>query len=323
MISFIVIARNEGWKLSKCFQSIYDTIGLNQLDKYEIIYVDSNSEDNSIQRAKEFPDIRIIKITEGYNAAVSRNIGADESQGDVLFFIDGDMEIDPTFLPRVYEKGSQLTYDFVSGQVKNYYYNVNGKFLHNSLQFKKLLDDEFHHTTGGIFIIKKHLWKQVEGMDNNFRKGQDHDFALRLTKMGYPILRKKEVIANHHTIEYINEKRMWSTIYRGNILYPNVFLLRKHLFNNFVYKGLFRSNYTTVALIIFLCITILTSYFWWLYGYVSILIFKVFKNRRASFIRNLELLSYYIVRDIVMIVAFIAVPMKKVRKEKIRYIYVK
>ena len=52
MISFIVIGRNEGWKLTKCFESIYDTINYNKLINYEIIYVDSASTDDSIDRQK-------------------------------------------------------------------------------------------------------------------------------------------------------------------------------------------------------------------------------------------------------------------------------
>ena len=104
MISFIVIGRNEGWKLTKCFESIYDTINYNKLINYEIIYVDSASTDDSIDRAKNFNEVKIYIITGKFNAAIARNIGAKEAKGDVFFFIDGDMEILPDFLPLVYNE---------------------------------------------------------------------------------------------------------------------------------------------------------------------------------------------------------------------------
>ena len=78
-ISFIVIGRNEGWKLDKCLQSIVDTIEFNQYKNYEIIYVDSNSTDDSIERAKKYDKIKIFKLTCDANPAIARNVGAKEA----------------------------------------------------------------------------------------------------------------------------------------------------------------------------------------------------------------------------------------------------
>ena len=323
MISFIIIGHDEGWKLTKCFESVYNVINFNKLKDYEVIYVDSKSSDDSIKRAKNFNNIKIFINSGVCNAAIGRNIGAKESIGDVLFFIDGDMEIIPEYLKLVYDPDNGLKYEFVSGQVKNYNYNNIGELLGNSYQFKKLSGDEYHNTTGGIFLVKRSLWVRINGMDINFRQGEDHDFALRLTKLGYPLLRKPEIIANHHTIEYINEKRMWNTIFSGNIFYPNVFLLRKHLLNIHVYKGLLKANYTTLSLIFFLIISLFTNCFLWLTGYVFFLFVKVFKNRRGAFIRDFELFLYYILRDISLICVFFVLPMKKVKTENIRYILIK
>ena len=319
MISFVIIGRNEGWKLTKCLQSVYTTIKHNELKAYEVIYVDSKSSDDSIKRARQFENIKIISLTGVCNAAIGRNIGSKESIGDVLFFIDGDMEIIPKFLPLVYNENIGLTYPFVSGQVKRYYYNYDGDFLTNSFQFKNTLNDEYHYTTGGIFIVDRSLWLKMYGMDKNFRQGEDHDFALRLTKQGYPLLRKSAIIANHHTVEYINEKRMWRTILSGNVFYPNIFLLRKHFLNIYVYKGLLRANYTTLSLIFFFLTSLFTNSFLWLSGYPLFLTIKVFKNRRGDFVKDVELFLYYTIRDIFIICAFFILPMKKVKSESISY----
>lgn len=101
MISFIVIGKNEAKTLNQCFKSIFKTVEYNNLNEYEINYVGSDSTDTSIEIAMQFKGIRIFKITGVCNAAIGRNIGAKESKGDVLYFIDGDMEIMPNFLPLV------------------------------------------------------------------------------------------------------------------------------------------------------------------------------------------------------------------------------
>ena len=79
MISFIVIGKNEAKYLARCIQSIRKTIEYNKLKKYEIIYVDSNSTDDSIKRVLKFKYVKIFKITSKPNAAIARNIGARES----------------------------------------------------------------------------------------------------------------------------------------------------------------------------------------------------------------------------------------------------
>jgi len=53
MIGFIIIGKNEGPKLVKCINSIKRTIDHNGIGEYEIIYVDSNSTDNSIELVNE------------------------------------------------------------------------------------------------------------------------------------------------------------------------------------------------------------------------------------------------------------------------------
>jgi glycosyltransferase involved in cell wall biosynthesis len=113
MISFIIIGKNEGWRLKKCLHSIAYIIEQDKIVDYEIIYVDSKSTDNSVELAKQH-GAKVYLVIGECNAAIARNIGAKEAIGDILFFIDGDMELLSGFLPKVIENG-KLVYPFVSG----------------------------------------------------------------------------------------------------------------------------------------------------------------------------------------------------------------
>ena len=321
MISFIIIGKNEGWKLSKCFKSVFETIECNELTKYEVIYVDSNSTDDSIERAKQFREIKIFKITGACNAAIARNIGARESNGKTLFFIDGDMELLPSFLPHVLIENDKLIYPFLSGQVRHFNHNEDWKFIHTSWQYKNVLHkDLYSSTSGGIFLITSALWFIVGGMDINFKKGEDHDLALRLTKNGYPLLRQSQIIANHNTIQYIHKSRMWSTLFSGDISYSISFLLRKHLFNRYIYKNLITTNYTTITLMFCILIAIIFDLPWIFLGYMLILIVKTMKNKKKKMYDNLELILFYFIRDL-LIFYYLFLPMKKSdsNKEKVKY----
>ena len=86
MISFIVIGKNEGLRLKKCFESIHKAIDYDSIKNYEIIYVDSKSIDNSLALAKTFSDIKVFLITGENNAAIARNIG-QKNPMEIFYFL--------------------------------------------------------------------------------------------------------------------------------------------------------------------------------------------------------------------------------------------
>ncbi|HNV82244.1 MAG TPA: glycosyltransferase [Tenuifilaceae bacterium] len=319
MISFIVIGKNEGWKLTTCFEGVFRAIEHNNIKDYEVIYVDSQSTDDSIQRAKSFSQVKIFQLGNVCNAAIARNVGVEESSGEVLFFIDGDMEITSDFLPLVYDEKSGLKYPFVSGQLKNYNYDSQNQFLSNTWQYREVLNgDKRYATTGGIFLIQRELWVGVGGMDNRFKRGQDLELGLRLAKKGFKILRKQEIIAKHYTIAYTHPSRIWKIIFSGDIAYANSFLLKKHFLNIYIYSRLFRSYYTLFSFFFFLTISIVLNNFYYLLGYLFFIGIKTYKNKVLDLLRLFELFIYFIVCDFSFLF-YLVIPHNSIDKSKITY----
>ena len=54
MISFTIIGKNEGWRLEKCLQSVVSIVEQDEITDIEIIYVDSQSTDDSVVLAKQY-----------------------------------------------------------------------------------------------------------------------------------------------------------------------------------------------------------------------------------------------------------------------------
>ena len=261
MISFIVIGRNEGWKLTKSIQSIIDTIKDCELSSFEIIYVDSDSSDNSVERAKKFVDIKIFKLTGDLNAGIARNVGAQRSKGDVLFFIDGDMEIQSEFLGLVYSEKNGLIHDFVSGNWMNYYYDLSGELLRKD-KYKEMKTDAYEKVTGGFFLINKNTWDLVGGINEDFKISEDIDIGLRLAKKNIFLLRKKDIGVIHHTIDYFDKKRMWRDFLNMDHLYGRSLLYRTHLFNRHMYHRWIRFDYTLLLLILTIILILLFPDLW-------------------------------------------------------------
>ena len=314
MISFIVIGKNEGKTLGMTIRSILEYVRYNKLKSYEILYVDSKSTDNSIAIAKSFNEVKVFEITGEINPAIGRNIGALEAKGDVFIFLDADMEIEPTFHSIAFPNG-KLEYPFVSGQLKNIFYNKEWKRVDENYLFSNLKKDQYYPTTGGYFIITKELWFSVGGMDTRFKRSQDMDLGLRLAQKGILLLRKKELFVKHHTVHYLTNARMWKMLFNGNQSYTVSLLYRKHLFNKYIYRLILRQNYTMVLLFLAIVFSLLISPYILSIYFVAIICRSLLQKRVKEDAGILEQIIHLFLRDLFSLVAiFCFFPKEKVLK---------
>ena len=242
MLSFVVIGRNEGWRLEKCLRAIRQQAEKELPIPYEIIYVDSQSTDGSVELSKKYAD-KTFLITGVCNAAIGRNIGAQEARGNILFFLDGDMELREGVLISILNAQGQLSYPFVSGVEKDFLYDsdwtLSGERIRRAYTPGK---NSFKVTTGGLFVIDKKLWEEMGGMDSRFFRSQDMEFGFRLSARGIPLLRMGHLWVNHYTVYYAVRSHLLSTCRYSALL------LRKHFFSLTVQKTVLKNNYSAYLL---------------------------------------------------------------------------
>ena len=75
----------------KCLSAIFKS----HYKNYEVIAISDNSSKESLNIAKKYP-CKIVKLKKNYGAAFSRNKGASISKGEILVFLDSDVEIKKT-----------------------------------------------------------------------------------------------------------------------------------------------------------------------------------------------------------------------------------
>jgi|WetSurMetagenome_2_1015567.scaffolds.fasta_scaffold00034_55 glycosyltransferase involved in cell wall biosynthesis len=306
MISFIIIGRNEGWKLTNCINSILNTSKSIPKFEFEVIYIDSASTDDSIERVREFKTPRIYKLTSDYNAAIGRNLGASLARGNIFCFVDGDMELIPGFFKSVFDENGNLIHPFISGQYINHFYNNNRELqkvegYYNS----ENIQDDYQAVVGGLFLIEKQLWEKVKGMRNKYRMGEDIDFGLRVAKEGTLLLRKKEAMGNHHTPEYNDVNRTWRLLFNKAELYGKSMLYRDHLFNKYLYSRLIRSDYSLLMLILTAVAGIIFSNGLILVLYLGLILARSVKTARFNLKKLISFPAYFISRDLIVITGII------------------
>lgn len=97
-ISIIIVNYNSGLYLRNCLQSIIvSLINVN----FEIIVVDNNSTDDSIDRCKrefETPLIKFIQSGENLGFSRANNLGVKYATGDMYHFLNPDTEVDSSLI---------------------------------------------------------------------------------------------------------------------------------------------------------------------------------------------------------------------------------
>ncbi|HEV2581133.1 MAG TPA: glycosyltransferase family 2 protein [Ktedonobacteraceae bacterium] len=89
---------------------------------YEILYVDDGSTDHSyaqLQHVAAFDaHARVIRLSRNFGQTAAISAGVEQSCGDILIFMDGDLQNDPIDIPRLLAKLDE-GYDVVSGWRKH------------------------------------------------------------------------------------------------------------------------------------------------------------------------------------------------------------
>ena len=112
-ISVVVPLYNESQSVKVLHQrlmEVLESIG----DKFELIFVDDGSKDNTFKVIKTLPRVRAIRLRRNFGQTAALATGIEVAKGDIIVTIDGDLENDPRDIPKLLNKMSE-GYDVVSG----------------------------------------------------------------------------------------------------------------------------------------------------------------------------------------------------------------
>jgi GT2 family glycosyltransferase len=254
-VSIIIVNYNHKYFPGMCVEAI-ERSEVNF--EYEIIVVDNNSQDQSIDTLRELHrDGRIHLIESGGNLGYGRgnNLGAKHAKGEFVIISNPDIFVKPTTMQRLVDDmekdemiglmGPRLRY--YNGEVQescrrnmNFFdLVIKRTFLKKLPYFKKRLSQylmhDFDHNnvqevdliTGAYFIMRRSVYEEVKGFDPMyFLFMEDYDLCRTLDKAGYKIVYNPKAEAEHY------HKRLSS----GNVLWlftKKVFWI--HLHSSFKY----------------------------------------------------------------------------------------
>ena len=192
-VTAVVIGRNEGDRLGRCLDSVH-AIDY-PADAVEVVYVDSDSTDDSVRLAKSKHATVLEVKPDRPAAAIGRNAGWRAADTDFVLFLDGDTILDRSFLRTAMA-------EFVDDRVAVVFGHRREIATHESL-YNRALDLDWVYPLGefdfcgGDAVMRRSVLDEVGGYDDTLIAGEEPDLCGRMRALGHVILHIDAPMTGH------------------------------------------------------------------------------------------------------------------------------
>jgi mycofactocin glycosyltransferase len=192
LFSIIIAVRNRPAEIDACLKS------LKQLeypaDKLEIIVVDDASSDSTRGAIQRYP-VCLISLKQHKKASFCRNLGARQAKGEILAFIDSDCMADPAWLKQLLPAFDDPQIAAVGGRVDAYYdkksldryEKAKSSLMVSSYAKRSDPGDAFFYVPACNFLVRRNIFLEVGGFNEQLTVGEDVDLCWRLQKKQYDL----------------------------------------------------------------------------------------------------------------------------------------
>ena len=226
--SIIIPILNE----KKNINILFDSIKRNCLNySYEIIFVDDNSNDGSIEILKKIKKNNkrfeyFIRKNKENDLCKSISLGITKSKFENILVMDGDLQHDPNYLPKIMKTFIKKNPDFLIC-IRDFKKNTGLSILRSfssillifivNMLFGKIVSDPM----SGFFIFRKKIFFQFK--NRMYGKGFKFLFDLLYQK-------NTKFITHEYKIVFKNRKKHSSKMNR-TVLYHLIISIIKKVFN--------------------------------------------------------------------------------------------
>ena len=200
-VSVVLLTYNGSKFVKSCLQYIMHIDY--PKNRMEVIVVDNNSTDNTIDIVKNFKNVRIIQLDKNYGFAYGNNRGAAAAKGEYIAFISQDAQVTRNWLIELVKAIYDKPYIGAACSVSLYF--DNKKRINSAGGFWSILGisgsiGDIPYTEGNIpkyaffpsgvsLIMKKSVFKKIGGFDADyFLYVEDTDLGWRIWDAGYKVV---------------------------------------------------------------------------------------------------------------------------------------
>ena len=224
-VSIIVPVLNEAGtvlELSRRVAEVMERIGR----RFEILFVDDGSSDETRQRVKEAHEIddrvKLVSLRRNFGKAAALCAGFDHSSGQILVTMDGDLQDEPDEIPRFLEKLESENLDLVSGWKEQRQDPASKRYPSRLFNWvtRKLASVDLHDFNCGFKAYRR------EVLDEIALYGELHRYIPVLaSRRGFTL---GELSVVHHPREHGTSKYGWDRYYKGLLDLITVLFITKY-----------------------------------------------------------------------------------------------
>ncbi len=216
-ISVIVLTKNSQKHLRQCIDSII----LQKYPDFEIIIVDAESKDSThnilahYERLSDVP-FKIVPVPSETSIGKARQIGLESSNGEIIAYIDSDVELPhEKWLENMYKPFLQGDDEIAGVQTLSKNKDTDPailKKIHSRFEYKNNVIDINHYEMVGTghLLIRKVLIERIGGF-RDIRSSEDIDVTIKIMMRGYKfIYLPSEKVYHYHVGGYWDYiKKYW------------------------------------------------------------------------------------------------------------------
>jgi len=185
----------------------------------EVVLADSGSTDRTVEVAKRFP-VRIVQLANPAerSCGAGAQLAFQHARGKYFYLMDGDMVIDPDFLPAAIAfLDAHPEIAGVGGEVRdvnvsNQEFAIRTKEMHKDKDWRPGIVDRLD--CGGLYRVSA-LEEIGYFADRNLHAFEEFDLAARLQSKGWKLARIDRLAVDHYGHTTDGYKLLWRRIRSG------------------------------------------------------------------------------------------------------------